>query len=1228
MINLKRNIKFILLFNFIILFFIVFPNKASANFQSGIFTCKINNNSITIIDCSNEEEINIPSAIEGYPVTELGESAFWHSKNSVLKKVTIPSSVTKIGDSCFSMCSELTSIELPNSITSIGNGAFYGCKKLTNLRIPDKITTISEGMFSGSGITSIIIPYTITSIGKTAFLNCENLKEIEIPNGITTIYERTFMGCSSLQNVRLPDSLIKIDSQAFSECTSLEKIRLPSKVTGIGASAFSKCTNLTEINIPNKVTTIGSLAFWYCEKLENIVIPDSVIKIENNIFGYCENLKNVTLSKSLTEIPEYAFNCCRNLSSIKIPNGIISIRNYAFYLCESLKEINIPNTVTTIENSAFTVCTSLKEIIIPESVTSIGTYAFSWENILLYIKKGSYIEQFAIEQNEYYNSIYNHDKIKYEYIDDIEPITKTTGDFKSEKKLFQGRFGFYYDDEYFLPSSSEYNHNLATMSLCLSFSAFNATGEYKSEQKDVEDNNVKQLLAKCGFKKYKQHNYDIEPTSSTIGCALASKKIDDTTIIAIAIRGGGYGKEWASNLTVGKNGDHAGFESAANKISMYLQDYFIDLNISSMKDVKIWITGYSRAGAVANILAAKLDRSETLDKDNIFAYCFATPAGASLENNPHDNKYNNIFSIISFHDVVPMVAPDFWNFDRYGITKVFAVKDFSKKDATYEKNMTKYLKNMGYPEYEIDNFREYFFYNNTKENSIGVISLKANMGTFYRKVFNTLKGWDKINSRQSFVDNGTQTMIQQMITGNEYDKGLLIDLGIELLTIAAIQPNMANTLYQNKDRLVTVHAEQAYYLAWMQSMDSNYVKGAIPYFSNFDYRVATYNCPVDIYVYDSNNKLLSSIINEEPKKITEDAPLVTIDENGQKLVYLPKDEKYKIKTVARENCNVTYTVNEYSGINSKATRIVNYNEIAMKKSEEFISMANAYSTEEQEKENESGTSVSYTVEKNNKKINASLDISGNQIAKYTYTVSIKNDTSKGTITGGGVYTIGEFCQVIAEEKNGYQFIGWYNGNVKVSGDVAYRFAVKNNITLEAKYIPGVKTISLSKTSFKYNKKIQKPTVTIKDCEGKKLKEGTDYTIKYSNKKSKKVGEYTVTITFKGIYEGSKKLTYQIKPNGVSLKKLTKGKKQFKATWTKNTTETTGYQIQYSTKKDFSSGSKSTTINKNKTTGATVKKLKNKKKYYVRIRTYKTVKVNGKSKKIYSSWSKVLNVKTK
>ena len=169
-------------------------------------------------------------------------------------------------------------------------------------------------------------------------------------------------------------------------------------------------------------------------------------------------------------------------------------------------------------------------------------------------------------------------------------------------------------------------------------------------------------------------------------------------------------------------------------------------------------------------------------------------------------------------------------------------------------------------------------------------------------------------------------------------------------------------------------------------------------------------------------------------------------------------------------------------------------------------------------------------------------------------------------------------------------------------------------------------VVLNKTSFIYNKKVQKPTIKIIGSDGKKI-DSSYYTITYSNKKSKKVGKYTVTISFNGIYESTKILTYIIKPNGTKINKLNKSSKAFNVSWKKQKKETSGYEIQYSTNKKMNN-SKKVKVKKNNTTSITIKKLKNNTRYYVKIRTYKNVKVNGKNKKIYSGWSKIKKITTK
>ncbi len=167
----------------------------------------------------------------------------------------------------------------------------------------------------------------------------------------------------------------------------------------------------------------------------------------------------------------------------------------------------------------------------------------------------------------------------------------------------------------------------------------------------------------------------------------------------------------------------------------------------------------------------------------------------------------------------------------------------------------------------------------------------------------------------------------------------------------------------------------------------------------------------------------------------------------------------------------------------------------------------------------------------------------------------------------------------------------------------------------------IKSVELSADEYIYNGKERKPSVKIKDSKGKTIS-SKYYEATYASGR-KKVGEYKVTVKFKGNYSGSKTLYYVINPEKTSVSKITAAKKSLKVTIKKKTTEVTGYQIQYSTSKSFKSA-KTKTISKAKTTSLTIKSLSAKKTYYVRVRTYKVV--NGK--KYYSDWSSAKSKKTK
>lgn len=167
---------------------------------------------------------------------------------------------------------------------------------------------------------------------------------------------------------------------------------------------------------------------------------------------------------------------------------------------------------------------------------------------------------------------------------------------------------------------------------------------------------------------------------------------------------------------------------------------------------------------------------------------------------------------------------------------------------------------------------------------------------------------------------------------------------------------------------------------------------------------------------------------------------------------------------------------------------------------------------------------------------------------------------------------------------------------------------------------------LSKTQFTYNGKIQKPAVTVSDREGTLCREQEQYRLTFSHPK-KNVGSYRVTVTLTGeLYEGSMTLTYTVVPKKTSVTNATVKNKKLTVHWKKQKTETTGYQLRYATDKKMKKNVKTVTIGKNKTTKAVIGKINPKKQYYVQIRTYKTVKQNGKKIKLYSTWSTVKKVK--
>lgn len=227
----------------------------------------------------------------------------------------------------------------------------------------------------------------------------------------------------------------------------------------------------------------------------------------------------------------------------------------------------------------------------------------------------------------------------------------------------------------------------------------------------------------------------------------------------------------------------------------------------------------------------------------------------------------------------------------------------------------------------------------------------------------------------------------------------------------------------------------------------------------------------------------------------------------------------------------------------------------------------------------------------------------------------------------------------------YPTVSVFCGNKQLTGGVDYAVSYLNNINAGTGYVTitgigeytgsvtkafSINTVSLnsssvkvtlSKTSYKYDGKKKKPSVKVYDNYGN-LISSQNYSVSYSG--DSKPGKKKVTVTFKGNYSGKVTKEYKIVPKTQSITSLkTPSKKKLKVAWKKDST-VTGYQIQYSTSKNFKKDKKSVTISKKSTTSKTIKTAKSNKKYYVRLRAYKSIG----GKKVYGSWSKVKSIKVK
>lgn len=348
-------------------------------------------------------------------------------------------------------------------------------------------------------------------------------------------------------------------------------------------------------------------------------------------------------------------------------------------------------------------------------------------------------KEFAVKvlkdiQNAGYYEVTNVDDLEFVFGDIADDVTGVGNKFNFAGALeedYDSSAEYYYTDEYFFKNPDIYNSSLATMSLCLELSTWSSYdyADWYNPNLSVDDDafwedklvNVKTLLlgsrdedkiaagyGGIGFDHFAANSFWEEaPQKDSIGVVAARKQItdestgEDYTLVAVVVRGGGYGNEWASNVTVGDSGDHQGFADARDKVLKFLCDEYLPyLEDDESKNIKLWIVGYSRAGATANMVAGAINEGYSLPHNisDVYCYAFAAPMGAL--GSSISGTHNNIHNVINLNDIVPYVAPYKWGFERYNQDKDYTLPTAATTrdwDDAYEA-MIDELEKLGYSE--------------------------------------------------------------------------------------------------------------------------------------------------------------------------------------------------------------------------------------------------------------------------------------------------------------------------------------------------------------------------------------------------------------------------------------------------------------------------------------------------------------------------------------------------
>ncbi len=274
-------------------------------------------------------ELNIPSEINGHPVTAIGDGALRESATKI-SGITLPSTIKEIGNRAI-YGRYLKYLKLNDGLEVIKDYAIDCGDELETLVIPDSVKYIGSEAISGEALKNITMPKNLEYMGKRIFFGSAYDKDAN--NRVDGIqYHGQYLiagiriGYAEIDN---PDPSAPTENKQIHEWEATGDIEIREGTTLMGVDAF-EMSAITSVKFPSTLKSISKLGFYWCENLNNVVIPSNIKEIGDNAFSWCESLSNLTIEEGVEHIGEAAFFRCNNLNEVTIPKSVTQIDMHAF----------------------------------------------------------------------------------------------------------------------------------------------------------------------------------------------------------------------------------------------------------------------------------------------------------------------------------------------------------------------------------------------------------------------------------------------------------------------------------------------------------------------------------------------------------------------------------------------------------------------------------------------------------------------------------------------------------------------------------------------------------------------------------------------------------------------------------------------------------------------------------------------------------------------------------